>query len=296
MENDQQFSAGEIRDAIRHIRDLLKTYINENGIKALVIGISGGIDSATCAALARPVCDELGIPLIGRSLPTFLNKNCETDNASVVGNAFCTDFKEVNIVHITGLMMAFIEQEESGSFGENCVPMEKNEKIRRGNVIARTRMIYLYNLAHLHGGMVLSTDNLTELLLSFFTIAGDIGDFGMIQGVFKTEVYTISRYLVGEFTTNGENDKARALDACIGCTVTDGLGVSNSSLEQLGAASYDDVDDILIRHVVMNDPSVLDHPIIVRHERYRFKRDNPHNIPRSKIFPGDTTFDDTKLL
>ena len=57
-------------NAVRNIRTELKTYVEKNNLKSLVIGVSGGIDSALCVLLAKPVCKELNIPLIGRSLPS----------------------------------------------------------------------------------------------------------------------------------------------------------------------------------------------------------------------------------
>lgn len=279
-------------NAIAAIRKHLKDYIVSNNLKSLVIGISGGIDSALCAALARPVCDELGIPLIGRSLPTRLNKGCEIDNAGKVGKAFCTDFKEVAIgTFANDLMVGLIEREEPGSIGggmaDGDVERTRNQRVRRGNVIARVRMIYLYNIASLHGGMVLSTDNLTEYLLGFWTLHGDCGDFGMIQNVMKTEVYEIARHIAAGLRAGGNVAGSIALEACIGCAVTDGLGVSTTSLDQLGATSYEEVDDVLVKHIVDKDPSVKDHPVAKRHEKSRFKRDNPHDIPRSVVFPID---------
>ena len=73
----------EGHEIIKNIRANLKMYIEDHGIKSLVLGISGGIDSALCAALARPVCDELGIPLIGRSIPISTNTSDERDRAEI---------------------------------------------------------------------------------------------------------------------------------------------------------------------------------------------------------------------
>ena len=74
----------------------------------------------------------------------------------------------------------------------NSIPF----KIRMGNIKARLRMIYLYNLASKSNGLVLSTDNFTEYMLGFWTLHGDVGDFGIIQKVLKgLELYDIARYL-----------------------------------------------------------------------------------------------------
>ena len=82
---------------ISNIRSELKSYLIDNRLKSLVLGISGGIDSTLVALLAKPVCDELNIPLIGRSLPAKSNTKGENSRALEIGKLLCTDFKEVPI-------------------------------------------------------------------------------------------------------------------------------------------------------------------------------------------------------
>lgn len=118
-------------------------------------------------------------------------------------------------------------------------------------------MIYLYNLASIHKGLVMSTDNQTEYQLGFWTIHGDVGDFDPIQGLWKTEVYELAKWLIGYYYGCGikkevDADGARKIcDMCeaikksISLTPTDGLGISNSDLDQIGAKSYYDVDRVL---------------------------------------------------
>ena len=74
-----------------------KEYLISNNLKAMILGISGGIDSTVCAAICHEVSKQTGIPLIGRSLPTTFNKEEETTSADLVGNAFCDDYREVSI-------------------------------------------------------------------------------------------------------------------------------------------------------------------------------------------------------
>lgn len=64
-------------------------YVKVNNLKAMVLGISGGIDSTVVAAICHEVSKQTGIPLIGRSLPI---KN-KSDVSKLVGEAFCNDFK-----------------------------------------------------------------------------------------------------------------------------------------------------------------------------------------------------------
>ena len=143
-------------------------------------------------------------------------------------------------------------------------------------------MVYLYDLASKYGGMVLSTDNYTELLLGFWTLHGDVGDYGMIQNLWKTEIYAMSRYIVSQL----KHDNARkSLDACINAVATDGLGITKSDLDQIQADSYEEVDQILLKLIYStNDLKDFEnHPVIQRKRNSEFKRNNPYNIPRDKI-------------
>ena len=77
-------------------------------------------------------------------------------------------------------------------------------------------------------------------------------------------------------------EQSKALWACINAVPTDGLGITNSDLDQLGAASYSEVDKILQAYL-SGDKSLIDHPVIKRHIATRFKRNNPYNFPRNTI-------------
>ena len=76
---------------VENSRKWLSKYIEDNNLQSLIIGVSGGIDSTVSCAIASPVCKELGISFIGRSLPSNTNKDNENSTANLVGNAFCTD-------------------------------------------------------------------------------------------------------------------------------------------------------------------------------------------------------------
>jgi nicotinamide-nucleotide amidase len=164
----------DYQTAVNNIRSILKQYIIDSKLQSLVVGLSGGIDSALTAALAKPVCDELNIPLYGRSITIETNKPDEIARAKAIGENFVSDFKEVDLTEGFKLLANLVTEE-----GDNDTESHAY-KIRRGNIKARTRMVYLYDLAARHRGMVLSTDNYTELLLGFWTLHGDVGDYGMI--------------------------------------------------------------------------------------------------------------------
>ena len=202
-------------------------YITKNNLKAMVLGISGGIDSTVVAAICHEVSKKTGIPLIGRSLP-IKNKSDEFDVSELVGQVFCDDFKVVNLLN----MYQHVNQSVYDGEGTLGTPISK------GNIQARLRMIYLYNLASIHKGLVMSTDNQTEYQLGFWTIHGDVGDFDPIQDLWKTEVYQLAEWLKLFYYTDGDDaDKAVAIGESIKLTPTDGLGISNSDLDQIGAKS-----------------------------------------------------------
>ncbi len=259
------------KETIGNIRKELKGYLFKHNLNALIIGQSGGIDSALCTVLASPVCEDLGVRLIGRSISIESNKPDEIERGENMGKFFCTDSKTVDLTTTYEALKDSIE--------ENTEDDEFTCKLRRGNIKARIRMIYLYNLAQQHKGLVLSTDNFTEYLEGFWTLHGDVGDFGMIQELWKTEVYELAQWLVNNELKTAE--KKNALKACIEAVPTDGLGITNSDLEQLGVKSYKEADEILHQHLKTGKGSHS--PVVQRHIRSAFKRNNPFNLRREDI-------------
>lgn len=251
----------------------LKTYLQKSGLKSVVLGESGGIDSALTSVIVSNVCRELGIAFIGRSIAIETNTTEEIERAVAVGKNFCTDFQHVDLTELYHQTVAAME--------ENPQPdTSKAYRLRMGNIKARLRMIYLYNLAQKHGGMVLSTDNRTEWLLGFWTLHGDVGDYDLLFGLWKTEVYQLANYLLG--TLDSEQKRA-ALQACIRCVPTDGLGITSSDVEQFGAKTYDEVDAALQAYLASGENTI--NPLVVaRHIGSQFKRENPFFVKRERYF------------
>jgi len=239
---------------LENIQRELKDYVTKHNLKALVLGVSGGIDSALVAAISAPVCKELGIPLIGRSITiTSSNKQEERDRATAVGEAFCTDFKEVDLTNVFEVFSESIE----GYEGTDST--EISGRIRKGNLKSRLRMCFSYELSHRYRGCVLGTDNKTESAgapsnsggggLAFFSIGGDgTVDINPIGNLWKTEVYELSSYLLTTYIP--KSNEYQSLESCIKGVPSDGLGVTpdGSDLSQIGKSSYAEVDRILIRY------------------------------------------------
>jgi len=253
-------------------------------VKNLIIGLSGGIDSTLTAVLARDICDATGKHrLIGFSIPTASNKKSEVELAAKVGRKFCHEFKQVNWF--------------KWLFLKDKVPFRKYErKVRSGNMKARARMMYLYHMAHKYNGLVLSTDNLTEYHLGFWTLHGDVGDLGLIQNLWKTEAYGLANFISSQlfkwFAEGNYVDwlefgvKSKIISEVIVAVPTDGLGITESDFDQLGVRNYKEADKILVEYIYDKNTKWADHPIAVRYRENAFKRTNPHNIPREVVLPG----------
>jgi len=276
----------EYKNAVKNIRQELENYILQNQIKSLVLGVSGGIDSALVAALAKPVCDNLDIPLIGRSITIESNKQEEIDRAEDMGKYFCYDFKEIDLTTEYQDLTLSIHEDIPENMTINSLEYNEEYKIHNGNIKARLRMTYLHNLASRHKGMVLSTDNSTEYLLGFWTL-NDVGNYGMIQSLWKSEVYDMAEWIVKNESLSLLEQQS--LVSCIEADATDGLGITDTDLDQImpswkgsSKEGYNIVDLILIKYIERGIGD-LDDPVIHRHLASEFKRKCPINIPRNKI-------------
>jgi len=288
-------------ETIKNIRQTLKDYIQDSNLKSLVIGVSGGIDSALVCALAKPVVDELGIPLIGRSISIESNKEDEKERAKNIGKCFCSDFKEIDLTE-QFLTLKTIDDNE-GELDQDTI----NYKIRMGNIKARMRMIYLYNLSHKTSGMVMGTENKCEHYCSFFSRWGDeASDFEPIKNLWKYEVYEIAEYLAN----NGTQEEKEALLSCVECDATDGLGITNTDLDQIlpdwkdrhtsTKTGYKEVDEIFIKYFdllenlktcnddqkanIINSISILEEsPVIIRYMKTHYKRNGTFVVGKENI-------------
>lgn len=278
-------------------------YLVNHSLRAMVLGVSGGIDSTVVAAICHEVSKKTGIPLIGRSLP-IKNKSDEFATSVHVGEAFCNEFSVYRLErsYRAALFDACADAGDvnmaNSYYLDELEEMPSRTPIANGNLQARCRMMYLYDIASRHKGLVMSTDNQTEYQLGFWTIHGDVGDFDPIQDLWKTEVYQLAEWLKLFYYTDGDDaDKAVAIGESIKLTPTDGLGISNSDLDQIGAKSYNDVDRVLQTLVCPaspeNDrvqdaltveigPEIID-KIIKRRRNSRFKREkSPIYISRER--------------
>jgi NAD+ synthetase len=210
-------------------------YLEQYDLKAMVLGISGGIDSTVVAAIGYEVYKQTGRPLIGLSLMSSTNQDDEIDAASMVGVEFCTEFykKYINDNYENVLMKCKDINPERTSIAD-------------GNIKARLRMIMLYDTASIRRGIVLDTDQLSEHLTGFWTIKGDESDLDVIGGLWKHEVYEFAVWI-----RDNIYPESKSLDMSIALIPTDGNGVAaGGDMGQIAPGhTYNDVDDILSTYV-----------------------------------------------
>jgi len=274
----------KIEKIINNIRFKIKNYVIDNNLKSLVIGISGGLDSAIVAAL----CQEkyTGVPLIGLSIPID-SSNIHRKQADLIGKKYCNSFQEFNgwdINEFNNQIYQKLKQTDKIAI-ENDFNIEHSlENILLGNMKARLRMITLYDLARKTNGIVLSTDNYSEYLMGFWTICGDVGDYAPIQKLFKgLELPQIAKFL--NIDKNIIKQKP-----------SDGLGVTNEDTDeaQLGA-NYIEVDTIMSIYLKekdffiknINNFSEIEYKkinkIINRYKNTHFKRNGTIILERNDI-------------
>lgn len=227
-------------------------YLEDHNLFAMILGISGGLDSTVTAAICHEVEKRNPeLKFYGVSLPCTSNSGEERDSATACMKAFCKEgqYWTENLQKEYMLMKATCSQHHSPT------------TIGIGNIKARLRMIYLYDLANYTKGLVMDTDNLTEHYLGFFTIHGDVCDYNPIGGLWKHEVYELANYLYNEYYQapfGSEGDKHLALEHAIGITPTDGNGVNDlGDMGQIAPAfahdknidAYTKVDDIIQKYL-----------------------------------------------
>lgn len=217
-----------------------ETYIVRNGLKSMILGISGGIDSTVVSAICREISDRNNgrIQFIGISLPSKTNETEEVSAADLVGEAFCNEFYKHSIE----------EDYEEVLKGINL--SGDQTPIANGNIKARLRMIYLYNMASIRSGLVMDTDNKSENLLGFWTIHGDEGDLNPIGDLWKHEIYDLARWISRTYMESGDEDKIKravAIDFSAKLIPTDGNGVmAGGDMAQIAPGlTYNEVDTIL---------------------------------------------------
>jgi NAD+ synthase len=159
----------------------LRDYVRKNGFPGVLLGVSGGIDSALCAALA---VDALGADKVrGIMLPFRYTAQVSLDDAARLTKALGIHYE---VLPIADAVNGF-EKILSGVFAG--LPRDITEE----NLQARTRGTLLMAISNKTGAMVVTTGNKSEMSVGYATLYGDMnGGFNPIKDIYKTEVFRLS--------------------------------------------------------------------------------------------------------
>jgi NAD+ synthase (glutamine-hydrolysing) len=165
----------------------LRDYVDKNGFRSVVLGLSGGIDSALTAAIA---CDALGVERVyGVAMPSRYSSDHSQDDAAELARRTGAHY---TVVPIAGMVTAFLDSLHLTDLAEE-------------NLQARVRGITLMGLSNQFGHLVLATGNKSELAVGYSTIYGDaVGGFAPLKDVPKTLVWRLANWRNSAAEARGE--------------------------------------------------------------------------------------------
>ena len=192
----------------------IKSEVTRVGYSRAVIGLSGGIDSALSFALA---VEALGAEnVLAVRMPYKSSSSDSLEHAQMLTDQFKVRSKTIEITDMVEPLFARDSQ---------------ISKERKGNMMARSRMIVLYDQSEVFKGLIIGTSNKTEILLGYTTMWGDMASaLNPIGDLYKTQVRQLSRALG---IPSAILDKAPSADLWVGQTDEGELGFTYEEVDKL---------------------------------------------------------------
>ena len=158
-------------------------YVSKNNFEKVLVGLSGGIDSALTASIA---VDALGSDnVIGVALPSKYNTEESLVDARLLAENLDIEFKVIEIEEIVNIFRNTLKESVNDELGP----------ITDENIQSRVRGNILMALSNQTGAMVVSTGNKSEMAVGYSTLYGDLaGGFALLKDLYKTEVYNLANF------------------------------------------------------------------------------------------------------
>jgi NAD+ synthase (glutamine-hydrolysing) len=162
----------------------LRDYVEKNGFGSVVIGVSGGIDSALTAALAAEALGPERVLTV--SMPSRYSSEGTRSDAQQLAENLGTEFLELPI----GSLVEEFESALAPVFAG------REPDLTEENLQARARGVLLMAISNKFGRLVVTTGNKSELSVGYATLYGDMaGGFALLKDVYKTDVFRLARHL-----------------------------------------------------------------------------------------------------
>jgi len=258
----------------------LRDYVEKNGFRDVVIGVSGGIDSALATAIAREALGPGRVHAV--SMPSRFSSEETRRDARRLAESLGTSFLELPIEPVVESLLETLAETFAGQEPDTT----------EENIQARARGVLLMALSNKFGWLVVATGNKSELSVGYATLYGDMaGGFALLKDVYKTDVFRLAKHL-----------NERAGEELIPQTIIDRAPTAelrDNQLDEDSLPPYPELDRVLEEYVELDrsredliadgfDPDVVDRALaMIDRAEYKRRQAPPGVKIRPKAFGRD---------
>ena len=211
----------------------LRDYVSKNNFPGVILGLSGGIDSAFCAAVA---VDALGKDKV----EAYMLPSTYTSENSTIDAEDCANRLEINLETIS-ISDTFLSLEDSLKASFEGLPNDITEE----NLQSRIRGTILMAISNKKGKMLITTGNKSEVSVGYSTLYGDMnGGFNPIKDIYKTELYALANWRNNNLPNNILLDKKDVIPSSI-ISKEPTAELRDNQKDSDSLPPYDELDQIL---------------------------------------------------